>query len=144
MSAVSWHRRRINQHAVGPGGEAKRVARADGHRRAAKQRAAVVAAAVRAPNTLLLKQVIDSALGSAAFHFKATGKASGFRCALIRTPTRKGAKRPAPKYTACHASKTFTHLRSGRYELFVRAVGPGGADASPLTFRFTIRRTTRR
>ena len=91
-----------------------------------------------APNTLLLEHRISSHHHRATFRFKASGKATGFRCALVRKPTRKGAKTPAPEYVSCGSSKTFSHLKAGNYELYVRAVGPGGTDKTPATYRFKI------
>ena len=91
-----------------------------------------------APDTLLLEHRISSHHHRATFRFKASGKATGFRCALVRKPTRKGAKTPAPEYVSCGSSKTFSHLKEGSYELYVRAVGPGGTDKIPATYRFNI------
>jgi hypothetical protein len=92
-----------------------------------------------APNTRLVFEQISSKRHSATFRFKATGKSTGFRCALVRRPTRKGAKTPAPKYSACRSPKTFKHLKPGSYVLRVRAVGPGGVDKTPATYRFKIK-----
>ena len=80
---------------------------------------------------------ISSRLRTAKFKFKATGKSTGFRCALVRLPISKHAKTPAPKYVACGSSKTFKHLKIGKYVLYVRAVGPGGTR-SPIVYRFKI------
>ena len=91
-----------------------------------------------APNTKLVDAQINSSARRASFHFKATGAATGYECALVREPARKGAKPPAPSYAACGSSITFKHLKAGSYELFVRAVGPGGVDRSPATDRFRI------
>jgi hypothetical protein len=93
----------------------------------------------KAPNTRLVFERINSKTHSATFRFKATGKSTGFRCALVRRPTRKGAKTPAPKYSACRSPKTFKHLKPGSYVLRVRAVGPGGVDKTPATYRFKIK-----
>ena len=70
--------------------------------------------------------------------FKASGKASRFQCALVRVPTRKGAKTPAPKYAGCKSPKTYKNLKSGKYVLYVRAIGPGGTG-SPATYKFKIK-----
>jgi len=91
------------------------------------------------PNTRLLSEQINSKRHSATFRFKATGKATGFRCALVRRPTRKGAKTPAPKYSACRSPKTFKHLKVGKYVLYVRAVGPRVVDKTPATYGFKIK-----
>ena len=61
----------------------------------------------------------------------------GFRCALVLVPIGKHARTPKPKYVACGSSKTFKHLKIGKYVLYVRAVGPGGTK-SPIVYRFKI------
>jgi hypothetical protein len=94
--------------------------------------------ALAPPDAELLKAQIDAATHSATFHFKASGSSTGFECALIREPARRGAKAHRPVYAVCETSKTFRHLAAGSYELFVRAVGPGGASVTPATRRFTI------
>jgi hypothetical protein len=91
-----------------------------------------------APNTHLVKEQISSKEHSATFLFKATGDFTGFQCALVRKPTRKGVKTPSPKYSKCGSSKTFKHLKAGKYEFYVRAIGPGGVDKSPATYKFKI------
>jgi hypothetical protein len=92
----------------------------------------------KAPNTRLVFKKVSSKNHSATFRFKATGKSTGFRCALVRKPTRKGAKTPKPKYVVCGSSKTFKHLKAGSFVLYVRAIGPGGVDKSPATYKFKI------
>jgi hypothetical protein len=90
------------------------------------------------PNTHLVVEQISSRLRSARFRFTATGAATGFRCALVRLPTRKGAKTPSPRYSRCGSTKTFSGLKAGSYVVYVRAVGPGGADGSPARHTFKI------
>jgi hypothetical protein len=92
---------------------------------------------VAAPGTRLVFEQISSRHRTAKFKFKATGKSTGFRCALVRLPISKHAKTPKPKYVACGSSKTFKHLKIGKYALYVRAVGPGGTK-SPIVYRFKI------
>jgi hypothetical protein len=92
----------------------------------------------KAPNTRLVFKKVSSKNHSATFRFKATGKWTGFRCALVRKPTRKGAKTPKPKYVVCGSSKTFKHLKAGSFVLYVRAIGPGGVDKTPATYKFKI------
>ena len=92
---------------------------------------------VAAPGTRLVFEQISSRHRTAKFKFKATGKSTGFRCALVRLPISKHAKTPKPKYVACGSSKTFKHLKIGKYALYVRAVGPGGTR-SPIVYRFKI------
>jgi hypothetical protein len=93
---------------------------------------------IAAPYARLVLEQISSKNHTAKFRFKATGVSTGFRCALVLVPTRKHAKTPSPKYVACGSSKTFKHLKIGRYVLYVRAVGPGGTR-SPVIFRFSIK-----
>jgi len=75
--------------------------------------------------------------------FTATSVATGYECALVRLPTGKHHHAPKPVYTTCSASKTFKHLKHGRYELFVRAVGPSGVSGA-LTKTFTVKATTKK
>jgi hypothetical protein len=92
---------------------------------------------VAAPKTRLVFEQISSRNRTAKFKFKATGESTGFRCALVLLPTRKHAKTPSPKYVACGSTKTFKHLKIGKYVLYVRAIGPGGTR-SPIVYRFKI------
>jgi len=91
-----------------------------------------------APNTRVLTEQISSKAHSAKFRFQATGKSSGFECALVRKPAGRHAKTPSPKYSSCGSKKTFEHLKAGSYVLYVRAVGPGGTDKTPATYSFKI------
>ena len=91
-----------------------------------------------APNTLLLEHQVSAHDHRATFRFKATGTATRFECALVRKPTRRGARTPAPAYVPCRSPKTFTGLHAGSYVLYVRAIGPGGADKTPATYDFKI------
>ena len=91
-----------------------------------------------APNTLLLEHRVSSHDHRATFRFEATGTATRFECALVRKATRRGARTPAPKYFSCRSPKTFTRLKAGRYVLYVRAVGPGGADKTPVSYAFKV------
>ncbi|HEY1777638.1 MAG TPA: hypothetical protein VGG41_15885 [Solirubrobacteraceae bacterium] len=72
---------------------------------------------------------------SAAFTFTARGDATSFQCALVRL---RSGKRPKAHYTRCGASKRYNDLAAGSYEFLVRAVGPGGTEATPITYRFRI------
>jgi hypothetical protein len=90
------------------------------------------------PRTRLLTEQISSSSHSARFRFKATGDWTGFQCALVRVPTTGGATVPAPRYSSCRSPKTFRHLHSGNYVVYVRARGPGGVDPSPATYSFAI------
>jgi hypothetical protein len=39
---------------------------------------------------------------------------------------------------SCRSPKTFRGLHAGSYVLYVRAIGPGGADKTPATYDFKI------
>jgi hypothetical protein len=91
-----------------------------------------------APNTRVVVEQISARLRRARFHFTATGLATGFRCALVRLPSRRGARIPSPRYSRCPSTKTFTGLKPGTYVVYVRAVGPGGVDASPARHTFKV------
>ena len=89
------------------------------------------------PVTLGVIARISSLNHRAAFQLRARGRVSGFQCVLISVP-RHGRKAHV-HYHSCNKNVTFKDLRSGRYVLYVRAVGPGGRDQSPVTYRFRIR-----
>jgi hypothetical protein len=67
----------------------------------------------------------------ATFGFKAIGGARKFQCAL----TRKG----KPKFKSCSSPVTYKHLKKGRYEFAVAAVGKAGPEASPATKSFRVK-----
>ncbi|MGH2850432.1 MAG: hypothetical protein ACRDLP_07445, partial [Solirubrobacteraceae bacterium] len=90
------------------------------------------------PVARLASSRISSKHHSATFDFKATGHASGFECALVREHSGKHARTPSPKYQRCGSTKTFNHLKNGRYVLYVRAVGAAGAAKKPVTHAFRI------
>ncbi len=115
--------------------ETARNARAEGAPAASHPTAAVDPAA---PNTVLAGETIDGTNGVATFRLRATGRSSGFECALVREPARGGAGSPAPHYARCGPSATFAHLQAGRYMFYARAVGPGGADPEPVRYSFVI------
>jgi hypothetical protein len=89
------------------------------------------------PNAVLTGAKLNSPPGTARFKFKADGKATRFQCALVRVPSGKHARRPAPHYATCDAPKTYKQLGQGTYMFYVRAIGPGGTDETPATRRFT-------
>jgi hypothetical protein len=91
-----------------------------------------------APSTRLIFEQISSKHHSAKFRFKAAGGSPRIQCALVRKPTRKGAKTPSPTYARCGSTKTFKGLKAGSYVLYVRALGPGGVDPSPVRYSFKI------
>jgi hypothetical protein len=67
----------------------------------------------------------------ATFEFKAIGEAKKFECAL----TRKG----KPKFKGCSSPVAYKHLKKGRYEFSVAAVGKAGPEASPATKSFRVK-----
>jgi hypothetical protein len=85
------------------------------------------------PNTKLTRTRIKAKKGRATFTFAASGSTTGFQCAL----TKRGKK---PAFKPCRSPKTYKHVRPRRYVFRVRAVGPGGRDATPATKRFKLRR----
>ncbi len=97
-----------------------------------------LAAGATVPIPRLVVEQISARLRSARFHFTAKGVATGFRCALVRVPSRKGARTPSPRYSRCGSTKTFRGLKAGSYIVYVRAVGPGGVNASPAKHTFKI------
>ncbi len=91
-----------------------------------------------APTATLTARKISSSARSAKFTFKASGKSSGFQCALVRSVKSKGkTTTPAPSYGGCTSPKTYRNLKAGKYVFYVRAVGPGGSGAAAVD-RFTI------
>ena len=61
---------------------------------------------------------------------QAIGTATGFQCALVRTPK--------ASLSACRSSKTYKHLKPDNYTSEVRAFNAAGADPTPATKSFTI------
>jgi hypothetical protein len=96
---------------------------------------AVTTSLPAAPIAKLLKALISSKHHDAKFHFTASGVTTSYKCAIVRKPTRKGAKTPAPKYTACGTSKTYSKLKPGKYLFYVRAIGPGGSNVKLYHFK---------
>lgn len=84
------------------------------------------------PQTKLKQAQIDAGKGKASFRFKGSGKLTGFQCALA------SGKRKKPKFRPCRSPKTYKKLAPGTYVFKVRAVGPGGPDATPAKKQFTI------
>jgi len=102
---------------------------------AAPPPAASASGGVRAPNTLLVERRISR--HRATFRFEAAGAATGFECALVRREAHRRAR--TPRYAPCASKRTFSRLRPGAYVLYVRAVGPGGVDGTPVVYTFRIR-----
>jgi hypothetical protein len=84
-----------------------------------------------APSTRLTKVTINKRAKSATFKFRAGGSSTGFQCALAK----KGRKL---RFKACKSPKVYRHLASGKYTFAVRAVGPGGHDATPAKRAFRL------
>ena len=60
---------------------------------------------VGAPLMYRLGSLVKSHLGTATFHFSASGEVSRFECSLVRKPTRKGAHQPKPNYASARRSR---------------------------------------
>jgi hypothetical protein len=67
---------------------------------------------------------VSSAHHRASFTFSATG-ASRFECALVKQPAGTPKTKPKPNYRSCISTKTYRHLRRGRYMSYVRAMVVG-------------------
>jgi hypothetical protein len=90
------------------------------------------------PNTRVAGKAISRRRHTASFRFSASGKASGFQCALVKTPKHRSKKASKPRYAACRSPKTYEHLGRGAYVFYVRAVNSAGPDLTPATIRFTL------
>jgi hypothetical protein len=86
-----------------------------------------------APNTQITKAKIDKKRKQAKFTFKATGTSTGFECKL-RGKGQKGG------FKSCDSPKKYKRLKKGKYTFQVRAVGPGGKDATPAKKTFKIKK----
>jgi uncharacterized repeat protein (TIGR02543 family) len=93
--------------------------------------------AVALPGTKITAASITAKRGKARFAFKAVGIATGFQCALAKVP-KKGRGKPHASYGSCRSPKSYSRLRAGSYEFFVRAVNAAGVDPSPATWKFKI------
>jgi hypothetical protein len=90
------------------------------------------------PDTKITRAAISSRHHTVTLTFHAVGASTSLQCALQRPPKRGSrGPAPAPAFATCLSSKVYRHLRAGRYTFLVRAVGPGGTDASPA--RLAIR-----
>jgi DNA-binding beta-propeller fold protein YncE len=106
---------------------------ASNHAGSALQASAAHAVSPPPPNTKLTNGSVSSRKHQATFKFKAVGTATGFQCALVNG-------KHAARFTRCKSPKTYKHLHAGKYKFEVRAIGPGGLDATPATERFKISR----
>ena len=89
------------------------------------------------PDTKIAKATVLAKAHKASFSFKATGKASGFQCALVKTAA-PPKKTPPSSYRSCSSPKTYTNLKPGSYKFFVRAFNTAGPDPTPATATFKI------
>ena len=86
------------------------------------------------PTTKITKAKIKKKRKKATFKFTAGGQATGFECQLTRKHHR------APDFKECRSPKVYKHLKRGNYTFKVRAVGPGGTDATPARKSFKIKK----
>jgi alpha-tubulin suppressor-like RCC1 family protein len=107
-----------------------------------------------AAGTRITKARIDRRRKKASFAFTAPGAITGYECKLIRPTkktgkpgkagTSKKAKRKKPKFASCTSTKTYEHLKPGRYKFEVRALDSLGADAKPAIRKFRLTKPHRR
>lgn len=82
------------------------------------------------PSARITAAKVSSKRRSAKFTFKASG-ASGFQCALItQVNNNKKHKHPKPHFSRCKSSKTYKHLKLGRYTFLVRARRAGKPETA--------------
>ena len=84
------------------------------------------------PDTEITKARIRSRKRKAIFVFEAIGNGRAFRCELRRNQLKARVRN-------CRSPQLYRRLKPGRYRFEVRAIGPGGQDASPATKHFKIR-----
>lgn len=85
------------------------------------------------PRSVIKRMRIDRHKGTVTFTFRATGPATGYRCAL-----RAGEHRAV--FKSCRSPRRYTHLGHGRYVFAVVASGPGEPYRTAATRRFAIQR----
>ncbi|RNL59954.1 hypothetical protein EFK50_21435 [Nocardioides marmoriginsengisoli] len=83
------------------------------------------------PGTKITSAKVRRAKHQARFTFRGLGATTRFQCKLV-----KGNR--AAAFKACASGKTYKHLGRGKYKFYVRAIGPGGTDRTPATYRFRI------
>jgi len=93
---------------------------------------------VAAPIASILKLALNSHKHRATFTLAATGALTGYQCALVKVPSGKHRRTPAPSYGSCSTPQIYKHLKAGKYVFYVRAVGPGGTQAPAVPDRFKI------
>jgi hypothetical protein len=92
---------------------------------------------LRPSHTRIVKAKINKGTHTASFTFTASGKVTGFQCAL-RPPKTTGHERPKLRFRACTSPSIYRHLQHGRYNFEVRAVNSIGPDLKPAITGFTI------
>jgi hypothetical protein len=97
---------------------------------------AQVSAIVRPHNTRIVQAKISKHKHTATFKFSSTG-ATGFRCALVRQHNGRHNKKAKPHFSACTSTKTYRHLKKGRYKFEVEGVNSAGT-AKPASKSFKI------
>ena len=88
------------------------------------------------PAARVLGVAVNRRARSVTVRFDVTGDATAVRCALVRAGS--------PRYAPCTSPRTYAGVRPGRYALYVVARGPGGAQATPTVYRFTVAAPPRR
>ena len=99
----------------------------------------VIATFGRPKGTRIRRARVNRRRGRATFFFDAPGAITGFQCKLVK-PKRRHHKRPRARFSSCSSPRRYKHLATGRYTFRVRALDILGADATPATKRFSIKR----
>jgi hypothetical protein len=89
------------------------------------------------PITVIARTHVNANDHVASFVLRASGKASGFQCALVRR-TDNVAGKANPRYGACGAVRVYKHLATGSYTFYARALSPSGSR-KPVRRSFSIR-----
>ncbi len=89
------------------------------------------------PDTKITSSKISAKHSSASFKFIAIGSATGFQCALTKSP-KPHHHASKPSFSECRSPKSYTHLQPGRYTFLVRAFNAAGPDPTPASKKFTI------
>ena len=102
----------------------------------APARSAPVSILAAPPVARVLGVAVNRRARSVTVRFNVTGDASAVRCALVRAGS--------PRYAPCTSPRLYAGVRPGRYALYVVARGPGGTQAVPAVYRFTMAAPPRR
>ena len=98
---------------------------------------ALTATFAQFPDTAITHATINKKKRKATFSFSGTPAGTGFQCELIR-PREIHSRKPRSTFSSCSSSKTYKHLKPGRYIFEARATGATGADLTPATKPFRI------